>query len=37
MLGERLLGPGDTARLVDEGGRAVTAEEDTQLVVWSSS
>jgi redox-sensitive bicupin YhaK (pirin superfamily) len=37
MLGERLLEPGDTARLVDEAGRPVTAEEDAQLVVWSSS
>ena len=35
MLGERLLGPGDAARLVDEGGRPVTAEEDAHLVVWS--
>ncbi|MET0999975.1 MAG: pirin family protein [Marmoricola sp.] len=35
MLGERLLRPGDAARLVDEGGRPVTAEEDTHLVVWS--
>lgn len=34
MLGERLLEPGDTARLVGEGGRPVTAEEDSQLVVW---
>jgi hypothetical protein len=35
MLGERLLEPGDTARLVDEGGRPVTAEADTHLVVWA--
>ena len=35
MLGERLLEPGDTARLVDEGGRQVTAEEDTRLLVWA--
>lgn len=35
VLGERLLEPGDTARLVGEGGRPVTAEQDTQLVVWS--
>jgi len=35
MLGERLLGPGDAARLVDEGSRPVTAEEDAHLVVWS--
>lgn len=35
MLGERLLEPGDAARLVDEGARPVTAEEDTQLLVWA--
>ena len=35
MLGERLLEPGDAARLVDEGGRHVTAEEDTELVAWA--
>lgn len=35
MLGERLLEPGDAARLLDEGGRGVTAEDDTQLVVWA--
>jgi redox-sensitive bicupin YhaK (pirin superfamily) len=35
LLGERRLEPGDTARLVGEGGRPVTAEEDAQLVVWS--
>ena len=35
MLGERLLEPGDTARLVDEGGRHVTAEEDTGLLAWA--
>jgi redox-sensitive bicupin YhaK (pirin superfamily) len=35
MLGERLLEPGDAARLADEGGRAVTAERDAHLVVWS--
>jgi redox-sensitive bicupin YhaK (pirin superfamily) len=35
MLGERLLEQGDAARLVDEGGRRVTAETDTHLVVWS--
>lgn len=34
LLGERLVGPGDAVRLHDEGGREVTAEEDTQLVVW---
>jgi redox-sensitive bicupin YhaK (pirin superfamily) len=35
MLGERLLEPGDAARLVGEGGRPVTAEAGSQLVVWS--
>jgi redox-sensitive bicupin YhaK (pirin superfamily) len=35
MLGERLLEPGDAARLLDEGGRPVTAEADCQLVVWA--
>lgn len=35
MLGERLLEPGDAARLRDEGGRSVTAEGHTQLVVWA--
>ncbi|MCW2828241.1 MAG: hypothetical protein JWQ67_1857, partial [Marmoricola sp.] len=35
MLGERLLEPGDAARLLDEGGRDVTAEEDSQLVAWA--
>ncbi len=35
MLGERLLGPGDAARLVDEGGRQVRAEQDAQLAVWA--
>ena len=35
MLGERLLEPGDTARLLDEGGRPVTADTDSHLVVWS--
>jgi redox-sensitive bicupin YhaK (pirin superfamily) len=35
QLGERVLSPGDAARLLDEGGRQVTAEGDTQLVVWS--
>ena len=34
MLGERALGPGDAARLVAEGGRPVTAETDTHVVVW---
>ena len=35
MLGERLLGEGDAARLSHEGGREVTAEGPGQLVVWS--
>jgi redox-sensitive bicupin YhaK (pirin superfamily) len=35
MLGERLLESGDAARLLDEGGRPVTAEADSHLVVWS--
>jgi redox-sensitive bicupin YhaK (pirin superfamily) len=35
MLGERLLEPGDAARLTDEGGREVRAEADGQLVVWA--
>lgn len=35
LLGERTLAPGDEARLLDEGGREVVAEEDTQLVVWA--
>ncbi len=35
QLGERLLRPGDAARLLDEGGRTVTAESDAQLVVWA--
>ena len=35
MLGERLLGAGDAARLLDEGGRRVTAEEGAHLVVWA--
>lgn len=34
MLGERMLGPGDAARLLDEGGRPVTADWDAHLVVW---
>ncbi len=34
LLGERTLAPGDAARLLDEGGREVVAEEDSQLVVW---
>ena len=35
MLGERLLEPGDAARLLDEGERPVLAESDSHLVVWS--
>ena len=35
MLGERLLETDDAARLVDEGGRTLTAETDSHLVVWS--
>jgi redox-sensitive bicupin YhaK (pirin superfamily) len=34
LLGERTLASGDAARLLDEGGREVVAEEDSQLVVW---
>ncbi len=34
LLGERVLAPGDAARLLDEGGRRITAEEDSHLVVW---
>jgi redox-sensitive bicupin YhaK (pirin superfamily) len=35
MLGERLLEAGDAARLTEEGGRLLRAEEDTHLVVWA--
>jgi quercetin 2,3-dioxygenase len=35
MLGERLLEPGDAARLVDEGGRELTAEVEGQVLVWT--
>jgi redox-sensitive bicupin YhaK (pirin superfamily) len=35
MLGERVLEDDDAARLLDEGGRPVTAETDSHLVVWS--
>ena len=35
MLGERVLAADDAARLTDEGGRDVTAETDSHLVVWS--
>jgi redox-sensitive bicupin YhaK (pirin superfamily) len=34
LLGERTLAPGDAARMLDEGGREVVAEWDSQLVVW---
>jgi redox-sensitive bicupin YhaK (pirin superfamily) len=35
MLGERRLEPGDAARLVDEGGREITAEVEGQVLVWA--
>ena len=35
LLGERTLVPGDAARLLGESGRRITAEQDSQLVVWS--
>ena len=35
LLGERVLEDGDAARLLDEGGREVTVEDDSHLVVWS--
>ncbi len=35
MLGERLLEPGDAARMLEEGGRPLRAETDAQLVVWA--
>ncbi len=35
MLGERLLEPGGAARLLEEGARTVTAEDDAHLVVWA--
>lgn len=34
QLGERLLGPGDAARVTGEAGRAVTAKGPAQLVAW---
>lgn len=34
-LGERLLRPGDAARLHGEGGRSLTAESAAELVVWA--
>ena len=35
QLGERMLVPDDAARLRDEGGRDVVAEEPSQLFVWA--
>jgi len=35
LLGERVLTPGDAARLHDEGGRRISAEAESHLVVWS--
>ena len=35
MLGERRLGDGDAARLTDEGGRWVRAEQEAHVVVWA--
>jgi redox-sensitive bicupin YhaK (pirin superfamily) len=35
MLGERRLESGGAARLTDEGARPVTAEADSELVVWA--
>ncbi|GAB3652608.1 pirin-like bicupin family protein [Nocardioides korecus] len=35
MLGERRLGDGDAARLGEEGGREVRAEQDAHVVVWA--
>ena len=35
MLGERRLGDGDAARLTDEGGRSVRAEQEAHVVVWA--
>ncbi len=35
LLGERVLLPGDAARLTEEGGRTLAAEGDSHLVVWS--
>jgi len=34
-LGERQLGPGDAARLTDEGGRQLIIEEPALLLVWA--
>ncbi|MEO5652576.1 MAG: pirin family protein [Marmoricola sp.] len=35
LLGERVLHAGDAGRLLEEGGRELTAETDSQLLVWS--
>jgi len=35
VLGERQLGPGDAARLTDEGGRQLIIEEPAVLLVWA--
>lgn len=37
MLGERRLIDGDAARLDDEGGRTISAEQDAHVVVWAST
>jgi redox-sensitive bicupin YhaK (pirin superfamily) len=34
-LGDRQLGPGDAARLVDQGGRTLTVERPGLVLVWS--
>jgi redox-sensitive bicupin YhaK (pirin superfamily) len=36
-VGDRALGPGDAARLVDQGGRTLTVEHPGLLLVWSLS
>lgn len=36
-LGDRQLGPGDAARLTDQGGRALTVERPGTILVWSLS
>jgi len=35
VIGERELGPGDAARLVDEGARELTVEQPGLVLVWS--
>lgn len=35
LLADLVLQDGDAARLLDEGGRSITAREQTHLVVWS--